>query len=89
MMGTEHAINTFGRDTRKCGDPKFWFPMRVTYAREMKVKDELDRLKIENFLPMKYKVVDADTSHPHKELVPAINNLIFVRHTQKVILGTF
>ena len=80
---TEDEVMRHG--TMMCGDPKFWFPMRVTYARERKVKDELDRLKIENFLPMKYKVVDADTSHPHKELVPAINNLIFVRHTQKVI----
>ena len=38
-----------GRDTRMCGDPKMWFPMRVTYQREMKVKAELDRLGIENF----------------------------------------
>ena len=29
-----------GRDTRMCGDPKTWFPMRVTYQREMKVKAE-------------------------------------------------
>ena len=27
-----------GRDTERCGDPKIWFPMRVTYQREMKVK---------------------------------------------------
>lgn len=84
-MTTNTEDEVMRHDTMMCGDPKFWFPMRVTYARERKVKDELDRLKIENFLPMKYKVVDADTSHPHKELVPAINNLIFVRHTQKVI----
>ena len=44
-----------GRDTTMCGDPKTWFPMRVTYQREMKVKAELDRLGIENFLPMRYK----------------------------------
>ena len=31
-----------GRDTTMCGDPKSWFPMRVTYQREMKVKAELD-----------------------------------------------
>ena len=70
-----------GRDTRMCGDPKTWFPMRVTYQREMKVKAELDRLGIENFVPMRYKVVDTD--NPHRELVPAISNLIFVRSTQK------
>ncbi len=72
-----------GRDTTMCGDPKTWFPMRVTYQREMKVKAELDRLGIENFVPMSYRVVDAETDHPHRELVPAINNLIFVRSTQE------
>jgi len=41
-----------------CGDPKIWFPMRVTYSREMKVKGELERLEIENFVPMKYKVAN-------------------------------
>jgi hypothetical protein len=59
--------------------------MRVTYSREMKVKGELERLEIENFVPMKYKVADAGTDHPHRELVPAVNNLIFVHSTQEVI----
>ena len=68
-----------------CGDPKSLFPMRVTYSRELKVKAELDRLKIENFIPMTYKLMDADTDHPHRELVPAINNLIFVHSTQERI----
>ena len=72
-----------GRDTTMCGDPKAWFPMRVTYQREMKVKAELDRLGIENFIPMTYKVVVADTDNPRRELVPAISNLIFVRSTQE------
>ena len=69
-----------------CGDPKTWLPMRVTYQREMKVKAELDRLGIENFVPMRYKVVerqnDGDTEL-RRVLVPAINNLIFVRSTQE------
>ena len=47
-----------GRDTRMCGDPNTWFPMRVTYQREMKVKAELDRLGIENFVPMRYRIVE-------------------------------
>ena len=71
-----------GRDTSTCGDPKIWYPMRVTYSREIKVKAELDRLEIENFVPMTYKLVCADNGNPHRELVPAINNLIFVRSTQ-------
>ena len=76
--GSEH-------DTTTCGDPKIWFPMRVTYQREMKVKTELDRLGIESFVPMTYKIVDADTDNPCRKLMPAIRNLIFVRSTQERI----
>ena len=86
MMTTKEIVKESGRDTRMCGDPKMWFPMRVTYQREMKVKAELDRLGIENFVPMRYKVVesqnDGDTEL-QRVLVPAINNLIFVRSTQE------
>ena len=53
-----------GRDTTMCGDPKSWFPMRVTYQREMKVKAELDRLGIENFVPLRY-VMDRTASQEH------------------------
>lgn len=84
-MATHQEGKGFGHDTTTCGDPKIWFPMRVTYSRELKVKAELDRLEIESFIPMTYKVVDADTDQPHRELVPAINNLIFVRSTQERI----
>ena len=85
MMATQQEGKDLGHNTAMCGDPKIWFPMRVTYQREMKVKAELDRLEIESFIPMTYKVVDADTDQPHRELVPAINNLIFVRSTQERI----
>ena len=85
-MTTKETGSELGRDTTMCGDPKMWFPMRVTYQREMKVKAELDRLEIENFVPMRYKVMerqnDGDTEL-RRELVPAINNLIFVRSTQE------
>ena len=84
-MTTAQTRNRQVRDTTMCGDPKAWFPMRVTYSREMKVKGELERLEIENFVPMTYKVADADTDHPHRELVPAISNLIFVHSTQEMI----
>ena len=58
-MTTKEMGSELGRDTRMCGDPRMWFPMRVTYQREMKVKAELDRLGIENFVPMRYKVVES------------------------------
>ena len=37
-METKQEGNMMGRDTEVCGDPKIWFPMRVTYQREMKIK---------------------------------------------------
>lgn len=85
MMATHQEEKGFGLDTVMCGDPKVWFPMRVTYSRELKVKAELDRLGIETFIPMMYKLVDVDTDHPRRKLVPAINNLIFVHSTQERI----
>jgi len=85
MMETKQEGNMMGRDTEVCGDPKIWFPMRVTYQREMKVKAELDRLGIECFVPMTYKLIDGDMDNPRRELVPAINNLIFVHSTQERI----
>ena len=86
-MEAKEGGNGMGRDTRMCGDPKAWYPMRVTYGREMKVKGELERLGIECFVPMTYKVVDADGEDLRRELVPAISNLIFVRSTQERISG--
>ena len=77
--------DTVGCDTERCGDPKIWFPMRVTYQREMKVKAELDRLEIENFIPMKYRFTESrkqGDTELRRELVPAINNLIFVHSTK-------
>ena len=88
MMGTKEVGNELGRDTRMCGDPKTWFPMRVTYQREMKVKAELDRLGIENFVPMRYRIAESlndGKTELRRELVPAINNLIFVRSTQELV----
>ena len=80
--------DTVGHDTEVCGDPKIWFPMRVTYQREMKVKAELDRLEIENFIPMTYQFTESrkqGDTELRRELVPAINNLIFVHSTKERI----
>ena len=85
-MTTKELDDSMGRDTTMCGDPKTWFPMRVTYQREMKVKAELNRLGIENFVPMRYKVVESmngGDTELRRVLVPAISNLIFVRSTQE------
>ena len=87
-METKDGRDMVGRDTEVCGDPKIWFPMRVTYQREMKVKAELDRLEIENFIPMTYRFTESrkqGDTELRRELVPAINNLIFVHSTKERI----
>lgn len=61
-------------------DATYWFPMRVTYGRQIKTKAFLDSLNIENFMPMTTKTIKQDNRIRHKS-VPAISNLIFVRHT--------
>ena len=59
-----------------------WFPMRVTYGRELIVKEFLDKENIENFLPMHYAIVDTKEGSLRKA-VPAVSNLIFIRSTQE------
>lgn len=59
-----------------------WFPMRVTYGRELIIKEFLDKDNIENFLPMHYAIVDTKEG-PQRKAVPAVSNLIFIRSTQE------
>lgn len=61
-----------------------WFPMRVTYHREMKVKEQLDNLGIESFVPMHYELVETKQGRK-RMLVPAVHNLIFIHSTQEAI----
>ena len=62
-----------------------WYPMRVTYGREVKVKEALDTLGIENFLPMHYELVDPGDGNKKRMLVPAIHNLIFIYDSREDI----
>lgn len=57
-------------------EAKVWYAIRVTFNREMKVKDDLDLRGIESFVPMKY-VLGTRRGKRVKKLVPSIHNLIF------------
>ena len=61
-----------------------WYPMRVTYNREMMIKSHFDKLGIETYVPMKYEMED-DGITVMERMVPAIHNLIFVHSTQGTI----
>ena len=61
-----------------------WYPMYCAYSSELKVKEELDKLRIENYLPMEYQFVEHEGER-RRELVPAIHNLLFVHQSQEEI----
>ena len=65
-------------------DVLHWYPMRVTYSRELQTKSFLESVGVECFIPMRYEQIDG--RHPrHQELRPAIHNLIFVHASQSRI----
>lgn len=55
-----------------------WWALRVAYNGSIKARRELNRLNIENFLPMTHRVI-IKGERKVKLLIPAINNLIFAR----------
>lgn len=65
-------------------DTTYWYPMRVTYGREMRLKAFLDGKGIETFLPMTTRVSKTG-GHIRHERVPAIGNLLFVHASRNVI----
>lgn len=54
-----------------------WYPLRVTYSRELQLKEVLDAANIENFIPMHYEYVKQGDRKIRK-LVPVVHNLVFV-----------
>lgn len=64
-----------------------WYPLRVTYSRELLLKEVLDAEKIESYIPMHYEYVRAGGNKPGKtrKLVPVVHNLIFVHSSLKCI----
>lgn len=55
-----------------------WYPLRVTYSRELKVKDRLSADGLDCFVPMRV-IEDVIGGCCRKKVVPAVNNLCFVR----------
>lgn len=59
----------------------YWYPLRVRHSHQsrlMMMKERLDREELvrQTYIPMIYQ-----TQNDHTSLVPAINNIIFVRST--------
>lgn len=61
-----------------------WYAIRVTYSREMKLKNYLDNNKIENFIPMRHDFISRGRKKVRK-LVPVVHNLIFIKSTRRML----
>lgn len=57
-----------------------WFAMRVTYRREMAVKETLEAASLSCFIPMRYCITTRG-GRKRRELVPAVRSLVFVYST--------
>ena len=71
-------------DEQTSGEEKLWYALRVTYNRELKVKDDLDERGIACFVPMQYRREERNGKMV-KRLVPSVHNLIFVHATPTVM----
>lgn len=58
-----------------------WYAVRVSYSRELALKEVLDRECMENFIPMRYVYVMKQGKRLRR-LVPAIHNLVFVHSSR-------
>jgi len=57
--------------------PSSWYPMYVSYSRELIVRDALEKQGVRCFLPMQQKTVHVGKKLVHSE-EPIVHNLIFV-----------
>lgn len=65
-----------------------WFPMRIAYGRDertLKLKEQLDSLNVENFLPLRSIYERKSECDYEKKVRPAIHGLIFVHSTQEYL----
>ncbi len=65
---------------KKGREEKVWYAIRVTYNRELRVKEDLDARGITNFVPMQYRREERKGVMV-KRLVPSVHNLIFIHIT--------
>lgn len=68
------------------GVPLSWYVLRVSYSRELKVRDILDAKGVRAFVPMMWRKRTKDGKE-EKKLVPAVSNLCFVYWTKQSIDG--
>ena len=78
------SISFMGSQSSILNSEYHWYALRITYSRELVLKEFLDKNNIENFIPMRYEYVTRKEQRIRK-LVPAIHNLVFIYSTRKKI----
>lgn len=60
-----------------------WIPVQTLYNKELLIADYLKKINLTYYLPMKYELRDnpEDSEMSIRTLVPAIHNLLFIRHS--------
>ena len=80
------TLNTSnGRPETSAGVLPQWYVLRATYARELKVQDQLREHGIRTFIPMTWYKSDPATGKQQKTLVPAITGLVFAQATRETL----
>lgn len=64
-----------------------WYVLRVTYSRELQLKEYLDTKGICNFLPMQQMIVLDRNGKRVKRLLPVVHNLLFAHTSRQTIDG--
>lgn len=72
-------------ETTSAGVLPQWHVLRATYARELKVHDQLREHGIRTFIPMTWHKSDPATGKQQKTLVPAITGLVFAQATREAL----
>ena len=69
-----------------CLDPRqnYWYVLRVSYSRELKIKAMLEDRGVRTFVPMEWRKKEQNGKQV-KVLVPAINNLCFVNSSKETL----
>ena len=62
-----------------------WYVLRVTYQRELFVKESLDKMKVENFIPIRVVRRRNTRGRFCRVREVAVHNYIFVRSTRPII----
>ena len=80
------TLNTSnGRPETSAGVLPQWHVLRATYARELKVQDQLREHGIRTFIPMTWHKSDPAIGKQQKTLVPAITGLVFAQATREAL----